>query len=97
MTDDSIGVDIAKDRLDAVRLSDGGSRSFSNDARGFQTLRTWLRAAPPARVVYESTGPYHSAVVVVRLGCHLSRSMIHSTSGAGTKRQLRRGPAMTLR
>lgn len=26
-----------------------------------------------------------------------SRSMIHSTSGAGMKRQLRRGPAMTLR
>ena len=28
---------------------------------------------------------------------HASRFMIHSTSGAGTKRQLRRGPAMTLR
>ncbi len=61
MTDDSIGIDIAKDRLDAVRLSDGGSRSFSNDARGFRALRTWLRAAPPARVVHESTGPCYAA------------------------------------
>ncbi len=61
MTDDSIGIDISKDRLDAVRLSDGGGRSFSNDARGFRALRTWLRAAPPARVVYASTGPYHAA------------------------------------
>lgn len=34
---------------------------------------------------------------MARLNRYPSRSMIHSTSGAGTKRQLRRGPAMTLR
>ena len=36
----------------------------------------------------------------LRLSCRghfASRSMIHATSGAGTKRHLRRGPAMTLR
>ena len=40
MDDDSIAIDISKDRLDAVLLSDGESRSFSNDAHGFRTLRT---------------------------------------------------------
>lgn len=61
MSDDSIGIDISKDRLDAARLSDGGRRSFPNNAAGFRALRTWLRTTPPARVVFEPTGPYHTA------------------------------------
>jgi transposase len=61
MSDDSIGIDISKDRLDAARPSDGGRRSFPNDAAGFRAIRAWLRATPPARVVYEPTGPYHAA------------------------------------
>lgn len=58
---DSIGIDISKDRLEAFRLSDGERRSFDNGPAGFAGLRRWLAGAPPARVVYEATGAYHAA------------------------------------
>ena len=59
MINDSIGIDISKDRLDAFRLSDGAQESFDNGPAGFAGLRRWLVHAPPARVVYEATGAYH--------------------------------------
>ena len=61
MMEDSIGVDISKDHLDAHRLSDGGAAQFANSQAGFYALAKWLGAEPPARVVYEATGPYHAA------------------------------------
>ena len=61
MTEDSIGVDVSKDNLDAHRLSDGASARFANSARGFRALAKWLGSEPSARVVYEATGPYHAA------------------------------------
>lgn len=57
---DSIGIDISKDRLDAFRLGDGEHRSFGNNPAGFGQLRRWLDG-PLARIVYEATGPYHGA------------------------------------
>lgn len=57
---DSIGIDISKDRLDAFCLSMGEHRSFSNTPAGFRQLRQWLDR-PLERVVYEATGPYHGA------------------------------------
>lgn len=59
--DDSIGIDISKDRLDAFRLSDGASQVFGNSQAGFRKLRHWLAQTPPTRVVYEPTGAYHGA------------------------------------
>ena len=59
--DDSIGVDVSKDNLDAHRLSNGTSERFANTSAGFCALTKWLGAVPPARVVYEPTGPYHAA------------------------------------
>jgi len=71
--EDSIGIDISKDRLDAFRLGDGAHRSFDNSRAGFRKLRRWLGQTPPARVVYQPTtawqgmftcprrGPYHGA------------------------------------
>ncbi len=59
MTNDSIGIDISKDSLDAHRLSDGGTEAFSNDLRGFRELSTWLGYDIPIRVVFEATGSYH--------------------------------------
>jgi len=59
MTNDSIGIDISKDFLDAHRLSDGGTAIFPNSLRGFRTLSAWLGCDMPARVVFEATGPYH--------------------------------------
>ena len=61
MTDDSIGIDISKDRLDVHRFSDGAVAHFANAAAGFRALAKWLGTDRPARVVYEPTGPYHSA------------------------------------
>lgn len=59
MTNDSIGIDISKDSLDAYRLSDGGTTTFSNDPAGFRALSVWLGRDMPTRVVFEATGPYH--------------------------------------
>ena len=61
MMEDSIGVDISKDHLDVHRLSDCGAAQFANSQAGFHALAKWLGAEPPARVVYEATGPYHAA------------------------------------
>jgi len=58
--DDSIGIDVSKDRLDAFRLSDGQYKSFNNNLVGFRALRRWV-GTRAIRVVYEATGPYHGA------------------------------------
>jgi transposase len=61
MTNDTIGVDISKDHLNAHRLADGASRCFANDRCGHKALVKWLAEAPAIRVVFEPTGPYHRA------------------------------------
>lgn len=61
MTNDTIGVDISKDHLDAHRMSDSKSRRFANDKHGYATFLTWLGGKTGARIVYEPTGPYHRA------------------------------------
>ncbi len=61
MKNDTIGVDILKDHLDAHRLSDGMSRRFANDKIGHSALLKWLRQASVERIVFEPTGPYHRA------------------------------------
>lgn len=60
MINDTIGVDISKDHLDAHRMSDGESRRFANDRAGHKAFIAWL-AETDARIVYEPTGPYHRA------------------------------------
>jgi len=61
MMNDSIGVDISKDKLDCYRLSDGMYTQFPNTKAGFQKLRRWIGPVLPARVIYEPTGAYHGA------------------------------------
>lgn len=61
MTNDTIGVDISKDHLDAHRMSDGASRRFANDKNGHRAFLKWLDGKTGARIVYEPTGPYHRA------------------------------------
>jgi transposase len=60
MTNDTIGVDISKDHLDAHRMSDGASRCFANDSVGHTAFVKWLDDTG-LRIVYEPTGPYHRA------------------------------------
>ena len=62
MNNDTIGVDVSKDHLDAYRLADGASRRFANDKGGHKALIKWLAQTPLNRVVFEPTGPYHRAV-----------------------------------
>ena len=64
MTNDTIGVDISKDHLDAHRMSDGASRRFANDSAGHRSFMSWLgqlEHIQGTRIVYEPTGPYHRA------------------------------------
>ena len=61
MIEITIGIDISKDHLDVHRLPDGKARRFANTRPGHKALITWLQPTPPARVVYEPTGPYHRA------------------------------------
>lgn len=61
MLEDSIGVDISKDKLDVHRLSDKTFAQFPNTKSGFETLRRWIGPDLPTRVVYEPTGAYHGA------------------------------------
>lgn len=55
---DTIGIDISKDTLDAHRQTDGRHARFGNDRAGLMALRRWIGKAP-VRVVYEATGRYH--------------------------------------
>lgn len=58
MINDTIGVDVSKDHLDAHRMSDGASRRFANDKAGHRTFIGWVEQ-PGSRIVYEPTGAYH--------------------------------------
>ena len=61
MKNNTIGIDVSKDHLDAYRLNDGGSRRFANDRSGHRAFVNWLAQTPVDRVVFEPTGPYHRA------------------------------------
>lgn len=58
MINDTIGIDISKDSLDAFRMRDNARRTFSNDRAGHKALIAWL-GHTGERIVYEPTGPYH--------------------------------------
>jgi len=55
---DTIGIDISKLVLDALRLTTGECRQFPNDKAGCAALIRWI-GKTPMRIVFESTGPYH--------------------------------------
>ena len=61
MNNDTIGVDVSKDHLDAHRLADGASRRFANDKGGRKAFVKWFAQTPVQRVVFEPTGPDHRA------------------------------------
>lgn len=56
MTQNTVGVDVSKDWLDAHRLSDAVAKRFQNSARGWRALRNW---AAGALIAFEPSGPYH--------------------------------------
>ena len=60
MTQTIIGVDIAKETLDAHHLDRNQSRRFANTASGHKALIGWI-GTTDARLVFEPTGPYRRA------------------------------------
>lgn len=60
--EDTIGIDISKDKLDAYWLSNREHRQFCNDRAGVRELALWACEAGVARVIFESTGIYHRLV-----------------------------------
>ncbi len=59
MTDITIGIDISKALLDVATYPDGEITQFTNNAKGYNSLRTWLANYSVANIIFESTGPYH--------------------------------------
>jgi len=92
MTDDTIGTDNSKYKLDVHRLSDGTFVQFLNTKRGFTTLYLWIGGVMPASVVYEPTRAYHGAFKAA-LAEHLPRVKVNpkharrfaQSRGAGAK------------
>ena len=54
---DTIGIDISKDTLDAHRQSDGRHARFGNDRAGLTALRRWIGKAP-VRIAVEAAAPF---------------------------------------
>ena len=62
--DDTIGIDISKDRLDAHWLSKREHKQFCNDRAGVAALALWACEAGVAQVIFEATGVYHRLVEI---------------------------------
>jgi transposase len=50
---DTIGIDISKDKLDAYWLSNREHGQFCNDRKGLKALALWAREAGTGRVIFE--------------------------------------------
>lgn len=59
---DTIGIDVSKDKLDTYWLSNCEHRQFCNDKAGVKALARWAREAGMPRVIFESTSVYHRLV-----------------------------------
>ena len=60
--EDTIGIDISKDTLDAYWLSSREHRQFRNDKAGAKALAFWARKTEVSRVIFEATGIYHRCI-----------------------------------
>ena len=65
MSENTIGIDVSKDHLDAHALPAGTALRVPNTARGIAQLLRWIGAEPVARIVYEPTNRYHRALEVL--------------------------------
>lgn len=66
-----IGLDVAKDSLEAFVRPTGQRRSFPNTAAGLAALVAWAEPHAPERIVCESTGPYQKPAVAALLAAGL--------------------------
>lgn len=56
---ETIGLDVSKEWLDAYRLSDRRHAHFANDVAGLKLLMRWIGETNVVLVVFEATGAYH--------------------------------------
>ncbi|XYD12016.1 transposase (plasmid) [Methylobacterium sp. NMS12] len=61
----TIGIDIAKDTLDAYRLGDGRRLNVDNNCEGHRLLLKWIGKCQKTLIVFEATGPYHRELELV--------------------------------
>ncbi|OHV18121.1 IS110 family transposase [Methylorubrum extorquens] len=61
----TIGIDIAKDTLDAYRLGDGHRLNVDNNREGHRLLLKWIGKCQKILIVFEATGPYHRELELV--------------------------------
>jgi transposase len=73
-----IGVDVSQDTLDAYVRPTGLRRSVPNTDAGIAELVAWARTHAPERIVCESTGPYHKAVVAALLAGQLPAVVVNA-------------------
>lgn len=59
---DTIGIDISKEKLDAYWLFKGEHKQFCNDKEGVTALSLWAHEAGVSRVIFEAPGIYHRLV-----------------------------------
>jgi transposase len=60
--EDTIGIDISKDKLDAYRLSKREHKQVCTDKNGVKALALWANKAGVSCVILESTGVHHRCI-----------------------------------
>lgn len=56
---DTIGIDVSKDWLDAFSMARSEHRQFANDGTGLRALHRWIEISSAGLVVFEASGVYH--------------------------------------
>jgi transposase len=56
---DTIGIDVSKDWLDAFSMARSEHRQFANDGTGLRALHRWIKISSAGLVVFEASGVYH--------------------------------------
>ena len=56
---DTVGIDVSKDWLDAYSMVRAEHRRFANDGRGLRALHQWIETCNTGLVVFEASGVYH--------------------------------------
>lgn len=69
---DTIGIDISKDQLDAFSLTDQCHKHFANDTVGIKELIIWARKYDDTHIIFEPTGPYHRQLEAALVAANLA-------------------------
>ena len=60
--ENTLGIDISKDKLDAYWLSKSEHKQFCNSKAGVKAFAIWAFEVGVSRVIFESTGVYHRCI-----------------------------------